>query len=251
MAFVMFPVIEASGSHLSVDIFENTMKNQSVKSAIIVFRGIVISGMCGVLAYYGCIVTIAAGQAELATYALSLRKDIFYAGTLGSNMQMIQGLPAVFDSARQAYEICSEEGSKTGELLEQCMEAKGFVIGARMVSTDSRILSIKPVEKYEDLAGMKILSVPSANIVATLNAMGAMPINFDVSDLSMGLQQKTPDAAYTSVSLYWAQKLFESAPYYLDIKGINNNVLGYVYSKVWLDSLARSSFSPMRNSSKK
>jgi len=190
--------------------------------------------------------------------------EVYQAGTLGTNAQMIQGLqdgsiqaavfpvnwyeasipefgvlgmPALFDSGAHAYEVIIKDGSRVGELLSQYAESRGFTIACWMVASDVKLLSIKPIEKYEDLKGLRVWCLPDSNVIATLNAMGMVPLNFDVGDLAVGLQQGTVDAAYTTLPLFMTQRLFESAPYFVDFSGVNYNIAAYMMSKSWVDSL--------------
>ena len=201
-------------------------------------------------------------RVEAATDRITV--EVYQAGSLGTNAQMIQGLqdgsiqaavfpvnwyeasipefgvlglPGLFDSGNHAYEIIIENGSKVGALLQQYAGQKGFTIASWMLASDVKLLSTKPINKFDDLKGLRVWCLPDTNVIATLNALGMTPVNFDVGDLAVGLQQGTVDAAYTTLPLFMTQRLFESAPYFLDLSGVNYNIAAYMMSKSWLDSM--------------
>ena len=78
--------------------------------------------------------------------------------------------------------------------------------------TPFQVFSKKPINKMEDLKGMKIRAVgPQA---ATYAAMGAIPVAFNMPDIGDALQKGTIDCADTfCFDIGVIYKLHESAPY--------------------------------------
>ena len=191
--------------------------------------------------------------------------EAYHSGTLGTTTQMIQGLqdgsiegvcvpinyyesyvpelgvlgiPMFFDSGEQAYRLCGEKGTELNEVITRMMAEKGFTLATLLISSDSKIISLTPINKFEDLKGMKIWCLPNKLVVSTMNAFGAAPVNFDTGDLAVGIQQKTIDGAYTGTTLLAPQKLYETAKYFfISDVSINFNIQSLVYSKEFTDSL--------------
>ena len=84
MAFLMFPVLEASNKHLSVDIFATNCKNKKLVQIVYVIRGIISLGLFGIVSYYGLKVTATAVQYQSASPTLHIPKDIVFGITVAS-----------------------------------------------------------------------------------------------------------------------------------------------------------------------
>jgi len=191
--------------------------------------------------------------------------EVYTSGTLGTTVQMITGLqdgsvqgvcvpinyyesyvpelgvlalPMLFKNADQGYRICRDPG-KVHDLLDKYMESKGFVVGAWLTSADSCLISVKPINKFEELKGLKVWCSSNSTLVAEMKSFGCDPVNFDTGDLAVGLQQKTIDGAFTGTQLIAPQKLYESAGYILVPKEVSLgfNIQSLILSKIFVDSL--------------
>lgn len=194
-----------------------------------------------------------------------VKVEAYHSGTLGNAAQMIQGLqdgsvdgvcipsnyfessvpelgilglPMYFNYGDQAYRFCKTPGNGFHEMLNEFVEAKGFVIGSWLISSTSALLASKPVSSVDDFKGLKVWCNPNTRIVDALSALGAAPVNFDTGDLAVGMQQRTVDAAYIGPTLLAPQKLYESAKNLLlfsEPMNFTTNVL--MTSKAFADSL--------------
>jgi len=191
--------------------------------------------------------------------------QVYHSGTLGTTNQVIQGiqdgsiegaclplnyyepsvpelgifgLPMFFDNSEQAVRLCSEKGTELNDLLMSAFSEKGFFLAKPLVASNNMFITIKPIEKYEDLKGLKLWCQSNSILVSTLNAFGATPVNFETGDLAVGLQQKTIDGAYANSVLIAPQKLYDMAKNLLvsDVT-ITFSVHGIIYSKIFIDSL--------------
>jgi len=79
MVFLVFPLIEAKGMNLSVDIIDSAVKSQRIKATVLVIRGVVISALLGVMAYYQYRVASVQYRFSAATPALKMPSYLFYA----------------------------------------------------------------------------------------------------------------------------------------------------------------------------
>ncbi|MCL2010602.1 MAG: TRAP transporter substrate-binding protein [Synergistaceae bacterium] len=191
--------------------------------------------------------------------------EAYHSGTIGNNTQMISGLqdgsvhavaipinqyesyvpelgvlglPMFFRDAEQAYQLCKTPGNGFHEMLEEAMQARGFMIGTWGISAGSTLISTRPVAQFEDFNGLKVWCLPNARIVDTMNALGAVPVNFSTGDLALAVQQRTVDAAYTGVQLLAPQMLHETAKHLFVLSTpMNFNVQALVLSKVFMESL--------------
>ena len=150
----------------------------------------------------------------------------------------VLGLPMFFKDAEQAYRFCGTPGNGFHEMINDLLQAKGFVVGTWGISASSTLISSKPVASFEDFEGLKVWCLPNARIVDAMRALKAVPVNFDTGDLAVGIQQKTVDAAYTGAQLLAPQKLQDSAKnLFVLTTPMNFNVQALMCSKIFMDSL--------------
>lgn len=71
------------------------------------------------------------------------------------------------------------------------------------------IHSKKPINNLDDLKGMKILTQPADAKIEAMKALGATPINIDVSDFYLSLERGMADAAFMAWGAYEAMHLYE------------------------------------------
>ena len=91
MAYLMFPIMEAEDRHLRIDIFENSVKNRTLKEIVRVIRGIVTMGVCGTIAFYGWRVTSIAYSYKSTSPTLNIPKSIVYGITMASFVFVVLG----------------------------------------------------------------------------------------------------------------------------------------------------------------
>ena len=84
MVFLLFPVMEAEGRNIKVDILENMASSKKLKNAAFIIRGLFTIGICGAVAYYGWRVTRTAYIYQSASPTLKIPKDVVFAITAGS-----------------------------------------------------------------------------------------------------------------------------------------------------------------------
>lgn len=123
----------------------------------------------------------------------------------------VVGLPFLFEDLPQAWTVLD---GPVGESLAEAAEAKGLVLlalwdnGIRHVSNNTR-----PIEKPEDLQGIKLRTPPDPITVEIFEALGASPTPLPFSELYIALQQGVVDGQENPLMNIYSSKLFEVQKY--------------------------------------
>ncbi|WP_318614616.1 TRAP transporter substrate-binding protein [Sporosarcina sp. YIM B06819] len=124
-------------------------------------------------------------------------------------------LPYIFENKDEVYIALDGE---PGDIIRQEMKKSGFIViffpdyGFRQI-----VNNIKPIEKPEDLKGMKIRTTNSKIEQADFNSYGANPTPMAWSEVFTGLQQGTVDGEGNSYSLLWDTKHQEVLKYATEV----------------------------------
>lgn len=124
------------------------------------------------------------------------------------------GLPFLFANYDQVYAVLdSEVGSSLVEDLadSNMIQLAYWENGLRQVTNNAR-----PIEKPEDLNGLKIRTPEDKMTLAIFNALGASPSPLAFSELYLALQQGTFDGQENPVSNIYANN-FQDVQKYLSI----------------------------------
>lgn len=163
-----------------------------------------------------------------------IKVDVFHSSTLGNERDMVEGLqlgtqemvlvstavlssftdkflvfdlPFLFATTDQARMVCD---SDLGEEILTSIDGEGlkglvfFENGFRNV-TNSKL----PIEKPEDLKGLKIRTMESPIHMASFSALGADPTPMAMGELFTALQQKTIDGQENPLAIIESSKLYE------------------------------------------
>lgn len=125
--------------------------------------------------------------------------DFAYASTINWSPQVkelnLPALPFLFAVEPDRYKaIDAIESGKAGKMMVDAIESKGVKIlgwgenGFRELTTTKG-----PIEKPEDLKGMKIRVVGSPIFIETFRELGANPLNINWSEATTGFQQGLVD----------------------------------------------------------
>lgn len=121
------------------------------------------------------------------------------------------GLPFLFEDLPQAWRVMD---GPIGEKLKTAAEAQGLIIlafwdnGIRQTSNN-----VKPINKPEDLAGLKIRTPPDPMTVDIFEALGASPTPLAFSELYIALQQGVVDGQENPLINVFSSKLYEVQKY--------------------------------------
>ena len=120
-------------------------------------------------------------------------------------------LPFLFSSNEEAYKILDGEIGK--ELLSKLESAnlKGLAYAERGFRNLTN--SVRPVEKAEDIKGLKIRVMENEVYIATFEALGVNTVPMAWTEALTALQQKTIQGQENPVNVIHAFKLWESQKY--------------------------------------
>ncbi len=154
-------------------------------------------------------------------------------------------LPFLFRDREHAYKVL--DGSIGRELLD-AFSAKG-IRGVAFWENGFRQMtnSVRPIEKPEDLKGIKIRTMENKVHLSAFRAFGASPTPMAWSEVYTALQQKTIDAQENPIAIIYFQKIYEvqkylaltghfysPAPLLMSLKAFNN--LPENIQKIMLDT---------------
>jgi tripartite ATP-independent transporter DctP family solute receptor len=120
-------------------------------------------------------------------------------------------LPFLFRDREHAYKVL--DGSIGRELLD-AFSAKGikglafWENGFRQITNN-----VRPIEKPEDLKGIKVRTMENKVHLAAFRAFGASPTPMAWSEVYTALQQKTIDGQENPVAIIYTQKVYEVQKY--------------------------------------
>lgn len=126
----------------------------------------------------------------------------------------VLGLPFLFSNYEQVYKVLDSE---IGDSLVTDLEKHNMIQlaywenGLRQITNN-----VRPIEKPEDLKGLKIRTPEDSMTLAIFKALGASPSPLAFSELYLALQQGTFDGQENPVSNIYANK-FQDVQKYLTI----------------------------------
>jgi TRAP-type C4-dicarboxylate transport system substrate-binding protein len=95
------------------------------------------------------------------------------------------------------------------EFPEIRAEYKDWKVLWLQVHMAADIHSKKPITSLDDLKGMKILTQPAEAKIEAMKALGATPLNIDISDFYLSLERGMAEAAFIAWGAYEAMHLYE------------------------------------------
>ncbi len=100
-------------------------------------------------------------------------------------------MPFLFKNPAHAFAVVDGE---VGAWFNERMLEKGFrVLGWWTIGTRNTSNSVRPIEKPEDYAGLKIRTMESPPFIKLYQAMGASPVPMAITEVYSALQQGTID----------------------------------------------------------
>jgi tripartite ATP-independent transporter DctP family solute receptor len=144
---------------------------------------------------------------------------------------MVYDFPFAFANEREADAVL--DGPFTRKLLEK-MPAKGLVglvfmeHGYRSITNSKR-----PIQKMEDIQGLKIRTIQSPIYLDFFNALGANPVPMPFTEVYTALETKTLDGQENPYSTVEASKLYEVQKFMSATRHIYNPQLLMVSKKFW------------------
>lgn len=144
------------------------------------------------------------------------------------------GLPFQFESREQAFSIVD---GPVGEALDEKMAAEGMTsMGYMELGFRQLTNNVRPIEKIEDIEGLKIRLQPNETHLATFRALGANPVAMDVKELYSALEQgvidgqENPFAIINVAGYAEVQKHVSNTGHFFDFISVVGN-------RKWFDGL--------------
>jgi len=172
-------------------------------------------------------------QMLLGEPVMTLADGAFFADYGVPDMGIVFG-PFLFDNWDQCWKLVESDW-----WAEQC--AKLNDMGIKMIAANwaygaRHILTTKPVNTVDDLAGLQI-RVPTNQIQTKgFEVLGATPVGMSLGDVYTALQQGTIDGGENPLSTLYGRKHHEVAKY-LIMDGHVLNFTNWVCSSMWFDGL--------------
>lgn len=174
-------------------------------------------------------------QMLLGENVCTLADGAFYADYGVPDFGIVFG-PFLFDNWDQAWTLTKSDWYKT-----QCakLEEKGLkILSSNWAYGARHTMTVNPVNKVEDLAGMKI-RVPGNKIQSYgFDALGASSVGMPLGDVYGALQSKTIDGAENPLATLYGRKLQEVAKNII-LDGHVLNFTTWVCSNDWFNSLTK------------
>lgn len=154
--------------------------------------------------------------------------------TTYSNEFGILDMPYLFTSSQAAFNALDGD---VGEYFNKKLEENGMVnLGYSYNGPRSTTSNVKPIEKPEDLKGLKMRVMESPIFIDYYKTLGANPTPMSFTELYTGLQQGTVEAQENPPSLTFANKFYEVQKY-SSIDEHVHNFLAFIINKAKFDSL--------------
>ena len=127
----------------------------------------------------------------------------------------ILDLPFLFRSREHLYSVMD---GPVGNALGDVLRENGFrLLGFYEAGVRHIMTAHTPVHSIDDLAGLKIRTMPVPAHIASFNAFGANAVAVDYGELYGGLQTGLIDGAEAANTNYSNKKFYEVAPYWAQL----------------------------------
>ncbi len=114
--------------------------------------------------------------------------------------------------------------------------SRGLRVSAVFLSGPTAVNSRKPVQRVEDLKGMKIRVMASPMQMQPLVQLGATPVPLSLGDVLPALQQGAIDGVLSVLPVLAAMHYYDTAKY-ISETNLSFAVSTFVLSRIWFDSL--------------
>lgn len=147
----------------------------------------------------------------------------------------IVGLPFQFETREDAFKVVD---GPVGAALDEKLAAEDIMsLGYMELGFRQLTNSVRPIEKLEDIEGLKIRLQPNETHLATFRALGANPLAMDVNELYSALEQKVIDGQENPFSIIQVAG-YPEVQEYVSNTGHFFDFISVVGNKAWFDGLS-------------
>lgn len=118
----------------------------------------------------------------------------------------VMDLPFLFDNEQQACEVLN---GPIGDELSASLAKKNLIVLGWWENGMRHLFPPRPVNKIEDLKGLKLRVINSKPMIETINAMGAIAVPMAFNDVYSAWQMKTIDGCEGTITHMLTQKYYE------------------------------------------
>ncbi len=147
-----------------------------------------------------------------------------------SDMAALGFMPFVYSSKEHWENVWNSDIKNI--LLDDFEKATGFMLLGSMYRGARNLTAVRPVEKLEDAAGLKIRVPGAESALAGWTAIGANPQAMAFPEVFGALQQKVIDAQENPFNVIWNDSMYEVAPYIT----FTEHVYGAFNFQVWAET---------------
>jgi tripartite ATP-independent transporter DctP family solute receptor len=139
--------------------------------------------------------------------------------------------PFAYDDYQHAYRVLD---GPAWDWLAPLAEKQGFVMlsnweyGFRNLTNGRR-----PIEKPEDVKGLKIRVPPEVQLQAAMEALGAVVTKIAFPEVYMALAQKVVDGEENPIPIIYFMKFYEVQKYLALTHHVYNNMIHVISAKTW------------------
>lgn len=139
--------------------------------------------------------------------------------------------PFVFDGYEHAWAVLD---GPFADWVRPDLEEQGLVLlstweyGFRQITN-----SVRPINRVEDLKGLKMRVPPEIQFVAAFQAAGASAQQIAFSELYLSLQQQVVDGQENPLATIYTNKLYETQPYLAISNHIYSSQVHVISKNVW------------------
>ena len=187
-----------------------------------------------------------------------IKVDLFPNSTLGGNEEMVESVQlGTIDMCNQfagafanyvpemevlalAFLFQSEDhlykalDGKAGDILADALLAKGFVpLGYFYGGSRSLMNNVRPINRPDDLNGLKIRTIPTNITLEGINRMGAIATPMSQADVYSGLEQGVLDGWENSPITLYTLRLYEVTEYVSYTRHFMTPDLFAISAKTW------------------
>lgn len=139
-------------------------------------------------------------------------------------------IPFQYESAEEFFEIW--EGELGGEIVDRVAEESGFRLVGSLYRGPFILATKEPVQRPEDLDGVKLRVPNQASVIETWRVLGASPTPMALNEVFTALEQGAIDGVENPIDIHRYNSFYEIAPYIAQ----TDHLYGNYYLQVWDDA---------------